>query len=147
MPSREWITHSAEETIRLGRELGARLKPPLLILLAGELGAGKTTLTKGLVTGLGAAREEDVTSPTFTLVHQYRNGTRVYHIDLYRIADFHDFETLGVEDLFAEPAIVIVEWPEKMSMRTDWPQLRFALEHVDEDSRKLRVVDDGGVLK
>ncbi len=146
MPSREWITHSAEETIRLGKELGARLKPPVLILLAGELGAGKTTLTKGLVTGLGAAREEDVTSPTFTLVHQYRNGARVYHIDLYRIADFHDFETLGVEDLFAEPAIVIVEWPEKMSIRTDWPLLRFELEHLDESSRKLRVLDDAGIL-
>jgi len=146
MPSREWITHSAEETIRLGKELGARLKPPVLILLAGELGAGKTTLTKGLVTGLGAAREEDVTSPTFTLVHHYRNGARVYHIDLYRIADFHDFETLGVEDLFAEPAIVIVEWPEKMSLRTDWPLLRFELEHVDESSRKLRVFDDAGIL-
>ncbi len=139
-------THSAEETIRLGRELGAQLKPPLLILLAGELGAGKTTLTKGLVTGMGAAREEDVTSPTFTLVHQYRNGARVYHIDLYRIADFHDFETLGVEDLFAEPAIIIVEWPEKMSVRSDWPQLRIELEHVDESSRRLRVADAAGIL-
>ena len=146
MPSREWITHSAEETIRLGKELGAQLKPPVLILLAGELGAGKTTLTKGLVTGLGAAREEDVTSPTFTLVHQYRNGARVYHIDLYRIADFHDFETLGVEDLFTEPAIVIVEWPEKMAIRTDWPLLRIELEHVDETSRKLRVLDATGIL-
>jgi tRNA threonylcarbamoyladenosine biosynthesis protein TsaE len=146
MPEREWITHSAEETIRLGKELGAQLKPPLLILLAGELGAGKTTLTKGLVTGLGAGREEDVTSPTFTLVHQYRNGARVYHIDLYRIADFNDFETLGVEDLFAEPAIIIVEWPEKMSVRSDWPQLRFELEHVDENSRKFRVVDSAGIL-
>jgi tRNA threonylcarbamoyladenosine biosynthesis protein TsaE len=146
MPSREWITHSAEETIRLGKELGAQMKPPLLILLAGELGAGKTTLTKGLVTGLGAAREEDVTSPTFTLVHQYRNGARVYHIDLYRIADLHDFETLGVEDLFAEPAIVIVEWPEKMAIRTDWPLLRIELEHVDENSRKLRVSDVSGIL-
>ena len=98
------------------------------------------------MTGLGAAREEEVTSPTFTLVHQYRNGARVYHIDLYRIADFHDFETLGVEDLFAEPAIVIVEWPEKMSMRTDWPQLTIRTEHVDENSRKLRVVDEAGIL-
>ena len=146
MPAHEWTTHSAEETIRLGRELGAQLKPPLLILLAGELGAGKTTLTKGLVTGMGAAREEDVTSPTFTLVHQYRNGARVYHIDLYRIADFHDFETLGVEDLFAEPAIIIVEWPEKMSVRSDWPQLRIELEHVDESSRRLRIADATGIL-
>ena len=144
---REIKTHSSDETIARGREIGAGLKPPVLVLLSGDLGAGKTTLTKGLVTGLGAAREEDVTSPTFTLVHQYRNGARVYHIELYRIADFRDFETLGVEDLFAEPAIVIVEWADKVSMRTDWPQLRFELEHVGEDSRRLRVLDEAGILK
>jgi tRNA threonylcarbamoyladenosine biosynthesis protein TsaE len=84
MAAREWVTHSAEDTIRTGRELGARLKAPALILLRGELGAGKTTLTKGIVSGLGAAREEDVTSPTFTLVHNYHNGVRVYHIDCHR---------------------------------------------------------------
>ena len=139
MPEREWITHSTEDTIRAGRELGAKLKPPVLLLLRGELGAGKTTLTKGIVSGLGAAREEDVTSPTFTLVHNYHNGVRVYHIDLYRVADFRDFETLGVEDLFAEPAIIIVEWPEKMSVRTDWQTFEIDLEHVDENSRRIRV--------
>ena len=71
MASREIVTHSSEETIRFGREIGAGLKPPALILLSGELGAGKTTLTKGIVSGLGAAREDEVTSPTFTLVHKY----------------------------------------------------------------------------
>ena len=70
----------------------------------------------------------------------------MYHVDLYRIGDIRDLETLGLEDVFSEKAVVIVEWPDKMSMRTDWPQLRFELEHVDEDSRKLRVVDDAGVL-
>ncbi|MFZ0634265.1 MAG: tRNA (adenosine(37)-N6)-threonylcarbamoyltransferase complex ATPase subunit type 1 TsaE [Candidatus Acidiferrales bacterium] len=146
MSSVDWITRSAEETIRHGRELGTRLAPPVLILLSGELGAGKTTLTKGLVTGLGAAREEDVTSPTFTLVHNYHNGVRVYHIDLYRVGDFHDFETLGVEDLFAEPAIVIIEWPDKMTIRTDWPVLRIALEHVDESTRRIHISDPSDIL-
>ncbi len=146
MPARDWVTHSADDTIRAGRELGARLKPPLLILLRGQLGAGKTTLTKGIVSGLGAAREEDVTSPTFTLVHNYHNSVRVYHIDLYRIGDFRDFETLGVEDLFATPAIVIVEWPERMTLRSEWPVVQIDLEHVDEDSRRIRISDPDNVL-
>ena len=146
MGERDWVTYSAEDTIRTGRELGARLKPPALILLRGELGAGKTTLTKGIVSGLGAAREEEVTSPTFTLVHNYHNGVRVYHIDLYRVADFRDFETLGVEDLFATPAIVIVEWPERMTLRSGWPVVQIDLEHVDENTRRIRISHSENVL-
>jgi tRNA threonylcarbamoyladenosine biosynthesis protein TsaE len=139
MPDREFLTHSSDETIARGREIGARLKPPVLILLSGELGAGKTTLTKGLVTGLGAAREEDVTSPTFTLVHKYQGRSRVYHVDLYRISGFHDLETLGLEDLFSEDAVVIVEWPDRLTLRTDWPILRIDLEHISDDERRIRV--------
>ena len=141
MPNRVFTTQSAEETIQRGREIGASLKPPALILLSGELGAGKTTLTKGIASGLGAASEEEVTSPTFTLVHKYDRGTRVYHVDLYRIADPHDFETLGLEDVFGEHAVVIVEWPEKFALRTDWPALRIHLEHVSEDTRRITIDD------
>src|SRR6202047_1190574 len=90
----ERITHSSEETIERGREIGARLSPPVLVLLSGDLGAGKTTLTKGIVSGIGAAEEDEVTSPTFTLVHKYERGIRVYHVDLYRIANARDLETL-----------------------------------------------------
>jgi tRNA threonylcarbamoyladenosine biosynthesis protein TsaE len=136
---REFVTHSREETIERGREIGAGVKPPILILLSGELGAGKTTLTKGIVSELGAAREEEVTSPTFTLVHKYEGRARVYHVDLYRVSGFHDLETLGLEDLFSENAVVIVEWPEGLTLRTDWPVLRVSLEHVDEDSRRMVV--------
>jgi len=139
MPEREIVTHSSEETIERGREIGASLKSPVLVLLSGELGAGKTTLTKGIVTGLGAAREEDVTSPTFTLVHKYQGRTRVYHVDLYRISGFHDLETLGLEDVFSEDAVVIVEWPDRLTLRTDWPVLRIALEHVDENARRIAI--------
>jgi tRNA threonylcarbamoyladenosine biosynthesis protein TsaE len=140
--SREIVTHSMEETIERGREIGAALKPPVLILLSGELGAGKTTLTKGIVSGLGAAREEDVTSPTFTLVHKYDGRARVYHVDLYRVGDFHDLETLGLEDVFSEQAIVIVEWPDRLTLRTDWPILRIGLEHVAEDTRRITVTGE-----
>ena len=141
MASRELVTHSTEETIDRGREIGARVKPPVLILLSGELGAGKTTLTKGIVSGLGAAREDEVTSPTFTLVHKYEGRARVYHVDLYRVGDFHDLETLGLEDVFSENAVVIVEWPDRLALRTDWPVLRVRLEHVTENIRKISIED------
>jgi len=139
VPRREIVTHSTEETIQQGREIAARVKPPALILLSGELGAGKTTLTKGLASGLGAASEDEVTSPTFTLVHKYARGAPVYHVDLYRIGDFHDLETLGLEDVFSEKAVVIVEWPDKFTLRTEWPVLRIRLEHVAEDTRKITI--------
>ncbi len=147
MAEREWVTRSEEETVGLGRELGARLKPPVLVLLTGELGAGKTTLAKGVVAGLGAAREEEVTSPTFTLVHLFHDHGKVYHVDLYRVQSARDFETLGLDDVLAEPAVVIVEWAEKFLLRSDWPVIRILLEHVDERSRRIVVEDAGGVLE
>ena len=146
MPSREIVTNSSEETILRGREIGSRLKAPALVLLSGDLGAGKTTLTKGIASGLGAADEDDVTSPTFTLVHKYSRGAPVYHVDLYRIADFHDLETLGLEDVFSEKAVVIVEWPDKLTLRTDWPVVRIRLEHVAEDTRRIVIEDPSRAL-
>jgi tRNA threonylcarbamoyladenosine biosynthesis protein TsaE len=138
--SEEIVTHSAEETTRWGREFAARLKPPVLVLLSGDLGTGKTTLTKGIVSGLGAAKEEEVTSPTFTLVHVYGNAKKVYHADLYRIESFHDFETLGLEDLFDQPGVVILEWSERFPLNSPWPQRRIRLEHLGGDARRIRVL-------
>ncbi len=135
----EVITHSAEETTRWGREFAKRLKPPVLVLLTGDLGTGKTTLTKGIVAGLGAAKEDEVTSPTFTLVHVYGGANKVYHGDLYRIETFHDFETLGLEDVFANPAVVILEWSERFPLPSPWPQLRLRLEHHGGDTRRITV--------
>jgi len=142
----EAVTQSADETIERGREIGAKLTPPVLVLLFGELGAGKTTLTKGIVSGLGAAGEDQVTSPTFTLVHKYSDAAAVYHVDLYRVADFHDLESLGLEDFLTEQAIVIVEWPEKFSLRADWPIVRIQLEHLGEDARRISITDETGAL-
>jgi len=145
--SREIVTHSFEETIDWGRQIGAQLTPPVLILLSGDLGAGKTTLTKGIVSGLGAAAEEEVTSPTFTLVHKYGHQASVYHVDLFRIDGPRDLETLGLEDLFAEPAVVVVEWAEKLTLRTDWPVIRIHLEHAGDDARQISITDDDNVLQ
>ncbi len=136
----EILTQSAEETIRWGREFAKRLKAPVLVLLSGELGSGKTTLTKGVVSGLGAAGEDEVTSPTFTLVHVYGDAAKVYHADLYRIENFRDFETLGLEDVFAAPAIVILEWSERFPLPSPWPQIRLRLEHLGGDARRITIL-------
>ncbi|MGB2622610.1 MAG: tRNA (adenosine(37)-N6)-threonylcarbamoyltransferase complex ATPase subunit type 1 TsaE [Candidatus Acidiferrum sp.] len=136
----EIITHSAEETANWGREFAKRLAAPVLVLLTGELGSGKTTLTKGIVAGLGAAGENEVTSPTFTLVHVYGNPAKVYHADLYRIENFHDFETLGLEDVFAKPAVVILEWSERFPLPSPWPQVRIRLEHQGGETRRISVL-------
>ncbi len=132
-------THSAEETIAWGREFARRLSAPALVLLSGELGSGKTTLTKGIVAGLNAASEDEVTSPTFTLLHEYGSGVKVFHGDLYRVESFHDFETLGMEDIFETPAIVILEWSEKFPLKAGWPQFVVRLEHVSGDDRRITV--------
>jgi len=134
------ITNSAEDTIAWGREFARRLQAPVLLLLSGDLGSGKTTLTKGIVSGLGAAQEEDVTSPTFTLLHTYGQDRPVFHGDLYRIENFHDFETLGMEDLFAKPGIVILEWSERFPLPSPWPEVRLRLEHAGGDSRRITVL-------
>jgi tRNA threonylcarbamoyladenosine biosynthesis protein TsaE len=133
----EIITRSAEETTNWGREFAKRLQAPVLVLLTGDLGTGKTTLTKGIVSGLGAASEDDVTSPTFTLVHVYGKAAKVFHADLYRIENFHDFETLGLEDMFLAPAVAILEWSERFPLESPWPQIRVKLEHLGGDTRRI----------
>lgn len=139
--SEQVVTRSAEETTRWGKEFAKRLAPPILLLLSGDLGTGKTTLAKGIVAGLGAASEDEVTSPTFTLIHVYgTDAGKVYHGDLYRVDSFHDFETLGLEDVFAEPAILILEWSEKFPLESPWPQIRVRLEHLGGDARRISVL-------
>ena len=138
MPS-ETITHSPEETIVFGRSLAAELSPPLIVLLRGDLGAGKTTLVKGIAEGFGAARAEDVTSPTFTLVHEYRGPhTTLYHIDLYRIDTQRDLETLGLDDLLAPNSILLIEWGEKFPCLQRDQNVEIRLERVGETERRIQ---------
>jgi tRNA threonylcarbamoyladenosine biosynthesis protein TsaE len=110
----EWRfrTDSEEDTLSFGRALAVHLPKRCLILLTGELGAGKTTLTKGIVEGLRAAEADDVSSPTFTLIHEYGGG-RVYHIDLYRLEEPKELATLGLEEIFDREAVVLIEWGER----------------------------------
>jgi tRNA threonylcarbamoyladenosine biosynthesis protein TsaE len=163
----EVVTHSPEETVAFGRELAEELRPPCLALLEGELGSGKTTLVKGIVAGLGAAREEDVTSPSFTLVHEYGLPVRssrpsgiaapspaerereaqagaagkVFHVDLYRIEDARELATLGLEDLAGQDITVLVEWGEKLAGSVPFPPggIRIRMEHLGSEDRRITV--------
>lgn len=139
LDAEQFVSHSPEETIAFGRELARRLTPPRLVLLSGDLGSGKTTLSKGIISGLGAASEEDVTSPTFTLVHVFHNHAKVYHVDLYRVEQFRDLETLGIEDVLSEPAVIVIEWAERFSLVSDWPRVFVRLEHLEGDARRITI--------
>jgi tRNA threonylcarbamoyladenosine biosynthesis protein TsaE len=140
MTTREITTHSAEETIAFGRTLNRLLAPPKIVLLRGDLGAGKTTLIKGIASAFEAASEEDVTSPTFTLVHEYRGPlANLYHIDLYRVDTPRQLETLGLDDLIAEDSILLIEWGEKFSRFVRDRDVEITLERVGENDRKIQV--------
>src|SRR5690349_16859695 len=109
----QFETNSPEEALGLGRELASWLLERGAVLLICEAGAGRTMLTNGIVEGRGAARAEDVSSPTFTLIHEYGDPVRVYHADLYRLESAHEASGLGLEDLFEQPALVLVEWGDR----------------------------------
>jgi tRNA threonylcarbamoyladenosine biosynthesis protein TsaE len=111
VPSQRFETSSAEETVALGHRLAAGLPAHAAILLIGNLGAGKTTLAKGIVEGLGAAPADEVSSPTYTIIHEY--GPRVYHIDLYRLDTAAEVARLGLDELFDREAVVLIEWGER----------------------------------
>jgi len=135
---REVTTCSAEETVTFGRTLAALLVPPKMVLLRGDLGAGKTTLVKGIAAAFEAAAEEDVTSPTFTLVHEYRGPrANLYHIDLYRIDTPRELETLGLDDLRSENSLLLIEWGEKFS-RLQW-DVEIEFERQGETGRRIRI--------
>lgn len=140
--TREIITHSAEETIAFGRTLIDLLSPPKLVLLRGDLGAGKTTLVKGIAAGFEAAKEEDVTSPTFTLVHEYRGPhANLYHIDLYRVDTPRELETLGLDDLRSEPdSILLIEWGEKFPRFARERDVEISLRREGENERKIVIM-------
>jgi tRNA threonylcarbamoyladenosine biosynthesis protein TsaE len=139
--TRDITTNSAEETIAFGRTLAEWLAPPKLVLLRGDLGAGKTTLVKGIAAAFEAASEEDVTSPTFTLVHEYRGPrANLYHIDLYRVDTPRELETLGLDDLRSERSVLLIEWGEKFARLQRERDMEISLEPDGENRRQIRIV-------
>ncbi|HUS18331.1 MAG TPA: tRNA (adenosine(37)-N6)-threonylcarbamoyltransferase complex ATPase subunit type 1 TsaE [Terriglobales bacterium] len=141
--SGEFISHSAEETIEFGRSLAATLAPPKIVLLRGDLGAGKTTMVKGIAEGFAAAAQEDVTSPTFTLIHEYRGPkVNVYHIDLYRIDTQRELDTLALDDLMEANSVLLIEWGEKFERFRRERDVEIAIEHWGGDERKVVLTAD-----
>ncbi|HVW85311.1 MAG TPA: tRNA (adenosine(37)-N6)-threonylcarbamoyltransferase complex ATPase subunit type 1 TsaE [Bryobacteraceae bacterium] len=138
MPSRTFRTRSEDETVALGRELAKDLQG--VVLLIGNLGAGKTTLTKGIVEGLGVAPAELVSSPTFTLVHQYGEDNPVFHVDLYRLDEAREVESLGLDDLFASGALVLLEWAERFPELLPAERTEIRITAMGDEERQI-VVD------
>ena len=132
-------TASEEETIALGERLARSLPRRATVLLIGNLGAGKTTLAKGIVKGLGAAQPEEVSSPTFTLIHEYGSPAAVYHVDLYRIDSARDAATLGLDDLFDAGAIVLIEWGERFPELMPEDRIEIRLRAVSDEEREIEV--------
>jgi tRNA threonylcarbamoyladenosine biosynthesis protein TsaE len=140
----EFTTHSGADTIEVGRKLARLLKPPQLLLLRGELGTGKTTLVKGIAQALDAAEPDEVTSPTFTLVHEYE-GTqdgkpvKLYHIDVYRLEGERQLETLGLDELLTPDALVLVEWGDKFKSIKKRSTGEIMITSEGGDARKIAV--------
>jgi tRNA threonylcarbamoyladenosine biosynthesis protein TsaE len=128
-------TATEAETIALGETL-ARAIGRGVVLLIGNLGAGKTTLAKGMAQGLGAAPADEVSSPTFTLIHEYGGG-RVYHIDLYRLDEARQVETLGLEELFDRDALVLIEWGERFPQLLPAERTEIRIRALPDDSREI----------
>jgi len=136
----EFTTNSAEETTALGRKLVEHLKPPKLVLLRGDLGAGKTTLIKGIAEGFRAAAQDDVTSPTFTLIHEYRGrDVVVYHVDLYRVDTQRELMTLGIDDLFDDGAVLLIEWGDKFERFRRERDVEISIERTGDTTRRIAV--------
>jgi tRNA threonylcarbamoyladenosine biosynthesis protein TsaE len=138
----EFRTRSASETIAVGEKLLASIPVPTLLILTGTLGAGKTTLVKGLAEALGAAERDEVSSPTFTLVHEYE-GSRgdkpvlLYHLDLYRLETERQVEQLGIGEMLEENAIILVEWGEKFASINRLAAGEIVMETISGDERKI----------
>jgi tRNA threonylcarbamoyladenosine biosynthesis protein TsaE len=140
----EFLTSSADDTIHCGREIAKLLTPPKFLILRGDLGSGKTTLVKGIAEALDAADADEVTSPTFTLIHEYegrREGKPVslYHLDLYRVEGERQLGTLGLDDLSTPDSIVLVEWGEKFASVVNRSNGEIAMVSTGGDTRKIRL--------
>jgi tRNA threonylcarbamoyladenosine biosynthesis protein TsaE len=132
-------THSDEETREVGRQLASLLPEKATVLLSGNLGAGKTTLAKGIIAGRGAAEAEEVVSPTFTLIHEYGSPVTVYHIDLYRLETIDEVRHLGIEDLFDSDALVLIEWGERFPELLPDHRIDIRITQTGDDNRAIEI--------
>ena len=135
----EFHSDSPEQTAEIAREIAALIPAPAVIQLTGNLGAGKTTLTKSLVEAWGAAAADEVSSPTFTLIHEYGEPVAVYHIDLYRLETPAEFYSLGLDEIFDSRARVLIEWGEKFAPLLPTDRWTITIAHAGGDARVITV--------
>ncbi len=141
MREHQYQTLTEDDTIALGARLAADWTRPSVVLLIGNLGAGKTTFAKGVAEGMGIARAEDVSSPTFPLIHEYGDTGELYHIDLYRLDTEAEVETLGLDDIFARPAVVLLEWAERFPRLLPEERVEVRIEAEADESRRITVTE------
>ncbi|MDP9038348.1 MAG: tRNA (adenosine(37)-N6)-threonylcarbamoyltransferase complex ATPase subunit type 1 TsaE [Acidobacteriota bacterium] len=141
MRERRFRTRSPEGTLDLGERIAELLPAPMVVILRGEVGAGKTTLVKGLARALGAAAEDDVTSPTFTIVHEYEGASvRLFHLDLYRLETEEQIAVLGLDEMAGYPnALVLIEWGERFESIVNQASAEIFMEHGEGDERGITV--------
>jgi tRNA threonylcarbamoyladenosine biosynthesis protein TsaE len=132
-------TSGPEETRKLGALLAGQLPRRGVVLLIGDLGAGKTTLAKGIIEAIGVASADEVTSPTYTIIHEYGEPTRVYHVDLYRLDSEEEVVALGFEELLERDALVLIEWGERFPQLLPEERIEITLT-ADEEDRRVVVV-------
>lgn len=139
MNSVHFETASAEETRELGRYFATLLPRQAVVSLIGNLGAGKTTLTGGIVEGLGAAASREVSSPTYTLIHEYGDPVRVYHVDLYRLDTLAQVEGIGLDELFDRPVLTLIEWADRFPTILPPDHVEIELTYLPEERRSVEV--------
>jgi tRNA threonylcarbamoyladenosine biosynthesis protein TsaE len=133
------ISHSFQETFDTAKSLGESLTEPAIFFLEGNLGAGKTVFAKGLICGLGQADPDDVPSPSFTLINEYDLRLKAYHVDLYRLETREDLRSLDLEEIFAQPAVILVEWAEKLGNLDLRGVVKVKIEDLGKDERRIEI--------
>ena len=135
------ISESAEETQNIGRIIGEGLSSGDVVALTGELGSGKTCITRGIARGLGVPEEYQITSPTFTLINEYPGRVTLYHVDIYRLSGSQDLKDMGYEEYFYGDGITVIEWAEKIKdiLPEDEERLNIRLRYIDENKREIKI--------
>jgi tRNA threonylcarbamoyladenosine biosynthesis protein TsaE len=137
------VSRSTEDTERLGEGFGQLLGAGDIVCLYGELGTGKTVLSKGLATGLGVAGRERVRSPSFVLIHHYRGRMPVHHVDLYRLSGPTDIADIGLRELLGGDGVAMIEWADKLESSLPSERLDISLEHQSEGTRLITIRPQG----
>jgi tRNA threonylcarbamoyladenosine biosynthesis protein TsaE len=136
----EILSQSAEDTSRIGKEIGSRIKSGTVIALTGDLGCGKTAFVQGLAKGLDVPADYPITSPTYTLINEYPGRYPLFHIDLYRLENRVDFEDIGLYDILDSEGVAAVEWAERLSPELLSDALHIHIEFAGDDSRRIRII-------